>query len=738
MNIQQRKRKTASLTTEAEKSGFEKFSLRVHPRVFESLGNDLVTDDVVAVVELVKNSYDAFARNVRLRFDADEESRKRYLEIEDDGCGMTKETLERVWFVVATPFKAENPLAKSGRKQRRVSGEKGLGRFSAIRLGKRLRMLTQAEGHPCWEVEVDWSELLMADSLSKNIASCRRYPKKSPFSKTGSGTRLTIHDLNARWEQNQISELVNNLARLVSPFAQIDEFNISLANLEGFFLQEIKIDAPEFLENPKYSMRGKADEDGNIRTEYEFTPVSPTGVPRKKTIDEKWRNIYRLKENRDKLTFPSAQRARCGPFNFEIRAWDISSAGTEEIANRFNFKKNQVRKAIRAHKGISIYRDGVLVLPKSDKSRDWMGLDLRRVSKVGTRLSTNQIVGYVSISAERNPGIKDTSDRERLVSCAEVAEFEAILRTVVAIMENEREKDRREKNREEQKTESLFDQLSARKLLDKIVRISERGSPADKVVPSVERHAKNLETAREILRERFGYYSRLATIGSISSMLVHEIRNRTTVVGAFLNSFEALVDPSDKTLRKKHERAVRSVDSLEHLSDIFLPLASRNFRRRTRRGTILEKHIRECVKIRKDIMKRLDIECRTPKSRTPVAVDPGELDAIILNLLQNSEYWLLNSDGQREIEFELRNINGGERVQVSVHDTGPGINDDDTEKIFWPGVTAKPGGFGMGLTVASELVAAYDGNMSTIHPGAMGGASFVFDLPVKIKTKEKR
>lgn len=738
MNIQRRKKKTVAMTPEAGKNGFEKFSLRIHPRVFESLGNDLVTDDVVAVVELVKNSYDAFARNVRLRFDADEESRERYLEIEDDGCGMTKEVLKRVWFLVGTPFKAENPLAKRGRKQRRVSGEKGLGRFSAIRLGKRLRMLTQAEGHPCWEVEVDWSELLGADSLSENIASCRRHRRRSPFSKTGSGTRLTIYDLNARWEENQISELTNNLARLVSPFTRIDEFNISLTNLEGFFLQEVKIDAPEFLENPKYSMRGAADEDGNISAEYEFTPVSPADVPRKKTIDEKWRNIYRLKENRDKLMSLSAQKARCGSFDFEIRAWDISSAGTEEIANRFNFKKNQVRKAISAHKGVSIYRDGVLVLPKSDKSRDWMGLDLRRVSKVGTRLSTSQIVGYVSISSERNPGIKDTSDRERLVSCVEVAEFEAILRTVVALMENEREKDRREKNREEQKTESLFDWLSARDLLDKVVRVSEWGGSADKVVPWVERHAKHLETAKEVLQERFGYYSRLATIGSISSMLVHEIRNRTTVVGAFLNSFEDLVDPSDKTLRKKHERAVGSVDSLEHLSDVFLPLASRNFRRRTRRGAILEKHIRECVEIRKDIMKRLDIECRTPRSRTPVAVDPGELDAIILNLLQNSEYWLFRSDGPREIEFRLRYINGGKRVQVSVHDTGPGIDDDDTEKIFWPGVTAKPGGFGMGLTVASELVAAYEGNMSAVHPGDMGGASFVFDLPVKIETKEKR
>ena len=62
---------------------------------------------------------------------------------------------------------------------------------------------------------------------------------------------------------------------------------------------------------------------------------------------------------------------------------------------------------------------------------------------------------------------------------------------------------------------------------------------------------------------------------------------------------------------------------------------------------------------------------------------------------------------------------------------GPGIDDDDVEKVFWPGVTSKPDGIGMGLTVVSELVAAYGGNVLTIHPGEIGGASFMFDLPVR-------
>ena len=95
-----------------EKSGFERIPFRIHPRVFAALGADLVTNDVVAVIELVKNSYDAFAQNVWIRF-RDDSGQGPFLEIEDDGTGMTKEIIENVWCLVATPYKEQNPLCEN-------------------------------------------------------------------------------------------------------------------------------------------------------------------------------------------------------------------------------------------------------------------------------------------------------------------------------------------------------------------------------------------------------------------------------------------------------------------------------------------------------------------------------------------------------------------------------------------------------------------------------------------------
>jgi signal transduction histidine kinase len=712
-----------------EKNGFDRIPFRMHPRVFAALGADLVTNDVVAVIELVKNSYDAFAQNVWLRF-RDDPSDGIFLEIQDDGEGMTRDIIENVWCLVATPYKEQNPVVRNGTKERRVAGEKGLGRFSVARLGGRLHMLTQAPGEPCWEVNVNWADFSDGDDLSKSFAGCRKYPEKSPFKK--SGTRLRIHGLKVRWDDNHILDLEENLGRLLSPFSFLGDFNVFLSGFGEAQTDEVKIESPEFLSKPKYCIRGDVDEAGNINSKYRFSAISDN-TTRGKDVKYNWERIHNDILNRENPPrFPySPDSAHCGPFSFEIRAWDIASDDTQEIAEHFEFEKTQVRKIIRAHKGISIYRDGILVLPKSDNARDWLGLDLRRVSKVGTRLSTSQIVGYISISADHNPQIEDTSDRERLASNIEVAEFEEILKAIIALLENERDVDRGKPDREKP-IDDLFNVLSAEELVAEVIALSEEGAEISEAVPLLRAFSSSLDSARKAIQERFVYYSRMATIGTIAQMLVHEIRNRTTAFGSFLDFIKTRFSPfRDKDIEEEYRCADSSVTALERLADTFAPLASRGFKRR-KRQSVLEEQIKECLALNRREIERNHVLCSVPDSETLVAVDPGELDAIILNLVINSLYWLgdVPKEG-RKLEFRFVTINDGQRVRVWIHDTGPGLNAEDVEKVFWPGVTRKPGGIGMGLTVASELVAAYGGRMSTKHPGTKGGASFAFDLPLR-------
>ena len=707
------------------KDQFELIPFRMHPRVFASLGADLVTSDVVAIIELVKNSYDAFARSVHIRF-RNSSAQGPYLEIEDDGDGMTRDTIENVWCLVATPNKELNPVVTSGKKRRRVAGEKGLGRLSAARLGEQLYMLTKVSGGRCWEVRVNWSEISKGDELANSFAMCREFSGKPPFR---SGTLVRVFGLATQWDENRVSDLRENLARLISPFSGLHDFNILVSGFDETGAEGVEIESPEFLSHPKYSLRGRADARGNIVGTYRFAAVVEDGC-RERDITLTWEGIYDVIQDRTQFRYSPA-RAHCGSFSFELRAWDIGSEDTEEIAGRFDFRKSEIRKAIRAHKGISVYRDGILVLPKTDQGRDWLGLDLRRVSKVGTRLSTSQIVGYVSITAKDNPAIKDTSDRERLGSCLEEAEFEEILKVVVALLENERDEDR-VKPTPERPMGDLFDEVSAESLVEEVVALADEGAAASEAVPLLRAFSSSLAVARKTIQERFVYYSRLATVGTIAHMLVHEIRGRTTAFGSFLELVKDRFGPfRDKYMDEEYRCAENAVNALERLADTFAPLASRGFRRR-RRQSILEERIRECLSLHEPEIKRRHVQCTVPKSETAVAVDPGELDAIILNLVTNAVYWLSEvPTKERRLEFNVRPAREEGRVSVSVYNTGPGISHEDIDKVFWPGMTRKPGGIGMGLTVASELVAAYGGHMSTVYEGTSVGASFAFDLPLR-------
>jgi signal transduction histidine kinase len=701
---------------------------KMHPRVFAALGADLVTNDIVAVIELVKNSYDAFAKNVWIRFDEDEHSNK-FIDIKDDGIGMNRETIENVWSLIATPFKHDNPYVMSGKKKRRVSGEKGLGRLSVARLGSGLEMFTKAEAESCWQVKVNWENISDANSLENCYISCAKC--KGAILSGNTGTLLRISGLRSDWNKGMLSDLEDNLARLVSPFDNKKDFQIHLEDATSSDDKPLKIESPRFLSNPKYCITGEFNHDGYLICTYMFRSIDKKSS---RTSESKmtWDQIlHAAKDRREDVSQLSQEKAICGTFHYEIRAWDIDSPDILEISNNFDIGKSLVKRAIKAHKGISVYRDGILVLPKSDNAKDWLGLDFRRISRVGIRVSTNQIVGHVSISADENPDINDTSDRERLVDTKAVRDFEAILKAVIGILEYERDDDRIKREREKP-LEDLFEKLSAEELLDEVMLIAEEGAPASKAVPVLRDFKKSLDQARKTIQERFIYYSRLATVGSIAQMLIHEIRNRTTSLGAFLRLIQKEFHPIPDNIGKSFSSAEKAIESLESLADTFAPLANRSFRRR-RRDSNLKDSIEECLRLQGKIIDTMSITVNLAKSvDVRVAVDPGELDAVLLNLINNAVYWLSQSDaGKRKLEFRAQSIARGDRIKIRVDDTGPGISDDIVNKVFWPGVTKKPDGIGMGLTVASELVSEYGGQMSVEHPGTLGGASFIFDLPIK-------
>ncbi len=610
-----------------------------------------------------------------------------------------------------------------------MSGEKGLGRLSVARLGGRLEMYTQVEGGTCLKVEVTWADFAAADDLSECVAHVSEFKGDSPF-KT-SGTLLRIFSLWSEWNTERFDELEEHLARLLSPFSGVDDFQIKLRRSASDG-KSAKIDVPEFLNRPKYRISAVVAENGDLTVNYDFTPVG-TGTSRKKTVKFSWEEV------REQVKIPNAREMEkpiCGPFALEVRGWDIGGDDVFEIAERFEMQRAEIRSAIRSHKGISVYRDGILVLPKSEANRDWLGLDLRRISELGRRLSTSQIIGYVSITAEENPKIRDTSDRERLVDCPEVALFEELIHSSLGVMQREREFDRLEKREAEKKIDDLFSGINVEKLTTKVNEVIQKDGSAKDAVPLIADFGRDLQKTRDEIERRFIFYSRLATVGTLAQMLVHEVRNKTTTIGGFLGQLKkaAGYEELPEKVRTFHTLAVDAVSALDRLASTFAPLANRSFKR-GKRFSVAEERVAGTLALLEKPIKDLKIQVKfRAGGSTPVNVDPGEFDTVLYNILDNAVYWLSKvKDDDRTLGITLKKDKPGERLKIGVHDTGPGVADEDAEKIFYPGVTFRPNGIGMGLTIASEIVSAHEGQMSLAKPGHLGGASFEFDFPVRTR-----
>jgi signal transduction histidine kinase len=713
---------------------------KVHPRVFSALGAELVTDDIVAVIELVKNSYDAFAQRVLVSLGFGTSGRGNSISITDNGCGMDRSTIEDVWCTLATPYKVNQPFSQRDDKKRRVTGAKGLGRLSAARLGGFFEMITKSDHDLAWKVTVDWDSIKEADGISACKAHLEQYSGDLPFGdKDTSGTSVTISNLTSAWDTQMVSLLKENLARLRSPFAQQAEFEVLFSDLTD----TISFDAPEdialkyriepskFLLQPKYRIKGTVNESGGYTGKYEFRQIGSDSVDRQEAFAKEWSQIYRDFDESIKDSFDE-KIASCGPFEFEIRAWDIGTDDISEIAEKFSLKqKSKIRKDIAAHKGISVYRDEILVLPKTDTARDWLKLDLRRVSRVGNRLSTSQIIGYISITADGNRNIKDSSDREKLQQNRASMEFESIIRSIIHDLEQARDKDRNsDVYTKEKPLKELFESFSRSNFITEYQQLAEEGALAKDLLPILEERYKEWEKASEEIKRRFIYYSRMATVGTIAEMLIHEIRNNTTSIGRFLRLFAEEIVECSEDLNKYHSKSTEAIRRLETLADTFSPLANRTFVTKRRNSDLLQR-IQSCFDLNEKEIQEKGVILSIPNNPcVMLSIDPAELDAILLNLISNALYWISDvEEGRRTIDITA--VLDGSRVRIAFNDSGPGIKEEYVERVFQPGVTAKTNGIGMGLTVASELVAEYGGRMSVLHPGKLGGATFVFDLPAQ-------
>lgn len=722
----------------------EKVPIVMHPKAFAAFGADLVTNDVVALIELVKNAYDAFAYDVSIEFTENNDGAP-VLIISDDGLGMTKEVIVNAWAVIATNNKVKNPYVKRDGKTRAVSGNKGMGRFSAARLGGKLSLVTKTKKEGCYKIDLDWNMFNSAASINE----CNFILEKieDDTIKTESGTIMTISELNHIWVSDDFADLQEELSRIINPFGKSERFQIKL-KYDGED-SCINIQVPEFVNHPKYLFNASVDANGNVEWTYCFSPLKKGldfsnnvsgNLLWSEILEELGSELNKTSQKHHKIL--SEKTPSCGQFKMEIRVWDRDTESIQDITELYSMKRAAYKSALRAYKGLSVYRDGVLVLPKSEASRDWIGLDLRRVGRVGDRISTNQIIGIIEISSSDNPNIKDATDREKLVDTVEYLEFTTIIKAAVKLLEGLRKNDRIEaESHSTEGSRTLTDLLAgvdSQELLTEVEEKVKSGCTVADLVQIVKDYNSDTQGKIDDLKERLVYYGQVASVGSISGFIIHEIRGRMTSVKRFLDYSEKEYSPFTTKIQKSFDYATLAHERMIDVSNTFAPIFDAGLRHRKNYCNLLQELRNSIALVDKKIVDNnvnIKIDC---DEGYIVNMHRGELQTVLINLIDNAVYWTAQKNGQdnRIIEIIVK-PDDNKHLLVEISDNGCGIDEKDAGRIFAPGVTKKKFGVGMGLVIVTELLGKYDAEVSVVIPGRIdNGATFRLMLPGKGEKNE--
>ena len=199
----------------------EKMNFKISTGLKNIIGRELITSEVVAVFELVKNSFDANSKNVDIELDL----KNQKIVITDDGIGMSKNDIENKWLFVAYSEK-KDINEKNGRK---YVGAKGIGRFACDRLGANIKIVTKTIKEKNFNVlDIKWGAFEKNNLEEfKNIpVSYSNITNFNGIEK--SGTSIIINDLRDKWDYDRIVKLKKSLEKLVNPFDSNIDMKIEL------------------------------------------------------------------------------------------------------------------------------------------------------------------------------------------------------------------------------------------------------------------------------------------------------------------------------------------------------------------------------------------------------------------------------------------------------------------------------------------------------------------------------
>ena len=386
-----------------------KLSFSVKAGIKNIVGKDLIADDNIAIFELVKNSYDAYASKVIITFEDNK------IIIADDGKGMSIDDIEKKWLALAYSAKKngdeDNGIdqiflerRKSYRdhiqEKRKYAGAKGIGRFSCDRLGEELLLSTKKiNTNTIEQLKIDWKDFEKQDNIDFSdikITHNSFHENETPTAfpnKAKSGTILEITKTSP-WDRDKILGLKYSLEKLINPFS--DDTNKEEFEIEIICKRELDKDKEKELDRDKVNgiVRNSILDIIKSKTTKIEVKVNYDKIDTK--ITDRGTLIYHISEDNkykaliDKLVIDIYYLNRTAKFNF-------TSKMRVEPVN---------------YGSIFLFKNGFRVQPYGNKGDDSWGLDYRAQQGYNRYLGTRELLGQVSIFTDNIDEFREVSNRE--------------------------------------------------------------------------------------------------------------------------------------------------------------------------------------------------------------------------------------------------------------------------------------------------------------------------------------
>lgn len=755
----------------------EPLKIRPYARLITMLGDQLIKNEMIALVELIKNSYDADASWVKVIFSNFGEDfsvmPSSKILIIDDGCGMDEEILTTHWLNPATPDKQKRKKSDNNTQKGRVlQGEKGIGRFAVFKLGSTIRIITRRQlkddngdfieaGAPIENVLLyDFSKYdeeflkengkekeLFLDELEVHLS--QRTPKRivekemrlgaTTVMRSPHGTIIEISNLKAKWTQARLDRVQNEVGKIQPIFSKnkLSDFGVWIYKDQSYCeTKESYKEKLDTLLNKKAVFKitnGKFDSvnqsfEFNMNGEkcyLDFTDPDISGLTQFKKYFEEERRPYPAKFI-EKSVPNLKYQIDCGSFEFEFYIFDLNI--DSENPSKFMLDKHEKRD-IKEHR-IYLYRDGIRVMPYGDPDDDWLGIDIiRGTIRADTVLSNDQVVGCVYISQKENPNLKDKTNREGLIEEGfALKDFISVIQLVLRYVRKK-----------------PYAQYLVQKKKKKEHDMLKKGRPAELIQSArkqyfndkdiqefLDKFEAKYKKENQILFERITKTENLAAVGLSIETASHDVM---LFIRKTLDQLDALVkEIMSGSILDREELESRLVLARGNLSMVEtqmrdVQLLFPSTKTRTKRINVKDV-IDKVLRLYQRQFRDFEIEVTIEELGSPVVAKTTDavLLQVFINLFDNASYWLSTVNRKRKILVLI----DGNYQRILFSDSGPGIQQDDEAYIFEAFYSGKgEEGRGLGLYIARQLLDRYDYTIELAEKKSdkqLEGANFVLEF----------